>query len=101
MYKLAKLDVYAIQPNPCYAWEHESDTWAEFVADLAYRDRSANECFHGLGSHVLRDNTIIGNVQAFDQIDKPIRQVTLTEFLATADPLDEALDACDGEINLV
>jgi len=79
-YTLAKIDVTAIQPNPCYNWQHEYDTWAELLADLAHREQYANECFHGKGAHVLQNDTNIGNCRVFNMIDKPLRQVTLAEF---------------------
>jgi len=83
MYTLAKLDPQAIQPYPSYSWQHQYATWHDLVTDLARRERYANECFYGLGSHILRNGEIIGNCRTFGQLfDTPTRRVTLAQFLA-------------------
>ncbi len=106
MYTLAKLDITAISPNPSYSWQREYATWTKLTASLAYRDRCANECFHGRGSQILRNGEVIGTLAPFGWIDTPIRHVLLREYLATVadmaevDDLAPALEATDGDIQL-
>lgn len=93
-YTLAKLDVTARTPA-CYAWSHEYDNWADLVADLAWREREANECFYGRGSHILRDGEMIGNVTLFaggDLNDVSTGRVTLAQFRAAAAAATEPSD---------
>ena len=67
----------------CYDYSKYYDTWAELTADMADRDRCANEMFYDRGSDIFCDDKIIGNIKDFYNFhDKPIRRVTLTEFQA-------------------
>lgn len=90
MYQLRKLDVNTVQPRDAAEWVMEYSTWRELVADLADRERYANEVFHGRGAQICRDGEVIGNTLTFGFILAPIKSVTLAQFLKTTAELAEA-----------
>ena len=83
MYTVCKIDVTARTPRT-YEYEFTYSTWRELVADLAQRDEYSNAIFMGRGAHVYRDGELLGHTSVFYDIDKPFRQITLTEFLREA-----------------
>ena len=70
-----------------FEWQEEYETWAGLKKDLAYRSKYHNSVFYGVPGKIYKDNEFIGTVKVFDQIDKPIKKVTLAEFVEEAAPL--------------
>ena len=89
MYTVSKISATTrnADGSPVLEYDITYRTWRELVVDLAYRQEHANEIFVGRGSLVFRDGEQLGHTDDLRYggvNEKPIRQITLAEFLAAA-----------------
>jgi len=94
MFRIEKKDT-----NGQFIYELTFNTWKELTMELGRRNREANSVFYGVPAVIYKGENDIGDTSTFDQVEKPITQITLTEFInAEMDSLDKFVS--DGGLNV-